>query len=207
MDIYTSEKEQIDMIRGWFKKYGMSIVSGVLIALILTFGWRLWQQHEVKSAQQASALYEQLLVAQTTPQNPQTMQIADTLMNNYARTPYASLAGLQIANNAVQQGNLDLAAQKLQWVSAHASVKSIQQIAKIREARVLIAQNKSQQALQLLANISDQVYIAEINAVRGDAYAALGKKTDAQMAYQEALSALPEGAALRSFVQMKLANL
>jgi predicted negative regulator of RcsB-dependent stress response len=207
MDMYTSEKEQVELIRDWFKKYGVSIILGIIIACILSFGWRFWQQHEITMGQQASSLYEQLLLTQSAQQNTQSTQLADALMNDYARTPYAGLAGLVIANNAVQQGNLDLAVQKLQWVDSHASSKSIQQIARIREARVLLAQNKPQQALQLLATVSDSAYIAEIDAVRGDVYVTLGKTAEAQKAYQAALNALPDGAVLRSFVQMKLANL
>ena len=210
MEIYTSEKEQLEQIRDWFKKYGMSIVLGVAIAFVITFGWRFWQQRQVTLGQQASQLYEQLLAVQSTQAkapNPQVAQIANELMLNYNGTPYAGLAALMLASDAVQQGQLDLAEQKLQWVVANARTKPMEQIAKIRAARVLIAQNKSQQALQLLNKISDQAYIAEIDAVKGDAYAALGKTADAQAAYQSALDAMPKDAALRPLVQMKLANL
>jgi predicted negative regulator of RcsB-dependent stress response len=202
-----SEKEQVQLVKDWFKKYGTSLILGAIIALVGTYSWRFWQQHEIQRSEQASFLYEQLLSFQANHQAQQFTQVTNELMSKYPRTPYAALAGLAAANDAVAQGNLELAEQKLQWVVIYGNNKEIQQIAKIRAARVLLAQNKPQAALNLLSTISNKNYYSAVELVKGDIYVAMNNKEAAKTAYQNALNTLPASAAVKSLIEMKLTEL
>lgn len=202
-----TEQEQMELIKSWLKRYVPSIVLGIAIAFVASWGWRTWQYHKTQQAEQASALYEQLL-ANDNSQQPQTFgQIANTLQANFATTPYAALSGLLQARQAADQGDLNLANQKLQWVINNSQDQQIKDIAKMRSARVLMAQSKYQDALSLLETIQNKNYAAGVHLVKGDIYALMGNATAAKSSYQNALNSLPSDAAIRPMVQMKLDNL
>ena len=204
MNVYMSEQEQLQAIRNWLKKYGPSVIIGIVIAFVASFGWRYWLQHQLQQRSQASMFYEQMLLNQSSHQNQQATQFGNELMQKYQQTPYAVLAGLTLANQAVEQGDLTLAAKNLQWVIENAHDKAIQVIAKLRQARILLAQNKPQDALKLLNTINDKNFLPEIAIVKGDAFIALGDKTSARAVYQQALNTLPPNATIKSMVKMKL---
>lgn len=208
MNTYNmSDQEQILMVKNWVKKYVPSIVLGIAIAFVASWGWRTWQQHKLQQSEQASALYEQLLANDNSQQTQTFSQIANTLQTNFVRTPYAALSGLLQARQAVEQGNFDLASQKLQWVINNSKDQQIADIAKMRSARVLMAQTKYQEALSLLQTITNKNYSAGVEIVKGDIYVAMGNKSAAKTAYQNALNDLPTDASIRPLLQMKFDNL
>jgi predicted negative regulator of RcsB-dependent stress response len=58
-----------------------------------------------------------------------------------------------------------------------------------------------------LEKISDKHFIGLINEVRGDAYLALNKPTNARESYRAALTEIPNAEVNRPILQMKLDNL
>jgi predicted negative regulator of RcsB-dependent stress response len=207
MNTYNlSDKEQVELVKNWFKKYGLSIISGILIALIGTYGWNYWQQRQTIQSDQASMLYEQMLSSDTSRQLDQFNATAVALIKDYSHTPYAGLAALSLANHAINQNNLPEAEKQLRWAMQNAKDKGVKEIAQLRAARVLIAENQPQSAISLLQN-TDKNFGSAAEIIRGDAYAAMQDKTRARIAYQKALSTLPEGAIIRQLVQMKLKEL
>lgn len=208
MAAYTTEQEQLQLIRDWFKKYGVSILLGIIIAAIFSIGWRYWQQNRIQKLNQAAALYEQLLVAQMTHQDAPALDAANNLIKNYPHTAYASFAGLFLSEQNVTQNDLAKAEQQLQNVINHSSDKTLQQLAKIRLARLWVAENKPKAALDLLNTIkAGDIYATAAAIISGDAYAALQQPQQAKNNYQIALNNLPASAPLRPIVQMKLDNL
>lgn len=187
MDVYLSEKEQIQKIKDWWKKYGTTLLVCLAIFAGGTFGWRYWQQYKVKRAEQASNLYMQMLSADLAHQTNNVQLYAQHLMADYSSTPYASFAALTLARENVNANDLKSAKGNLYWVVDHSGNKSLRQIAKIREARVLLALNQSQQALDLLNKVDDKAYGALIAETRGDIFLSLGNKTKALQQYQAAL--------------------
>lgn len=206
MSTYLSEQEQVQLIKSWLKKYGISIVVGVLLALSISYGYRYWQRYQTQKAEQASWVYEQLLAAQNNQQTVQTTQLATQLIKKNTN-PYATLAALFIARQAVLDNQIVIAEKNLQWAIAHAHDKSLTTIAKLRLARVLLAQKKTPKALQLLNTIKANNFGAEVALLQGDAYLQLNDKIAARNAYQAALQQLPAYIAIRDWVKMKLDNL
>ena len=206
-DVYMSDKEQAQVIKDWLKKYAPSIIIGIALAFGGSYGWRTWQQHRTETSQQASILFEQMRESFVNNQIQQFQLTANELMEDYPKTPYATLAALQLADQAVQQGNLEDALKNLQWVVAYSNKKSLQEIAKMRAARVLLAQNKPQDALKLLQTMDDSAFLPEVALIKGDSYLALGDKTAARNAYQNSLNTLPPNAVIRPLVQMKFDQL
>lgn len=207
MSAYISEQDQIQLIKDWWKKYGVSIVLGIIIALAGSYALRYWQQYNENYLQQASVVYEQMLIAKASQKTDDFNQSVQQLTQKYSRSPYAALANLALANQAISQHQLDQAIKPLMWVSEHAKDHNLQQIADIRLARVLLAQQQPQQALPYLDKVDDAAFAPLIAALRGDAYSALGDKTKARDAYQQSLLGLPKNTGLYNLVAMKLTAL
>jgi predicted negative regulator of RcsB-dependent stress response len=204
---YVSEKEQIQLIKDWWKKNGSTILITIVLVFGLGFGWRYWHYYKNKQAEQASVLYEQMLSASIAKKTDDFKLFAQHLIKDYASTPYATLASLLSARANIEQNNLSDAQQDLTWVIQHGKNKSFKQIARIRAARLLLDNNKLQQALQLLKHINDKAFMPAILETRGDVFVAQGDKAQALEEYQTALQATPKDSVIRMSLQMKITQL
>ena len=201
----TSDQEQIQMLKDWWKKYGATILTGLLVFFVANFSWSFWKNYKQRYTSEASWMYTQMLSALQMKKNEEAQVFGDNLVKNYSRTPYASLAELWLAKEAVEQNKLDTALTQLQWVMQHASNDNLKQIARLRAARILLANNKNAEALNLLQQVDDEGYKAAIAELRGDILLAQDKQKEAIAAYQEALSASKEESSF--LLKMKLERL
>lgn len=207
MEGYISEKEQIQLIKNWWKKNGATILIAVILVLGLSFGWRYWHYYKNKQAEQASVLYEQMLSANIA-KNPDDFKLfAQHLIKNYSSTPYATLASLLLAQENIEENNLSKAEQNLTWVMQHGKNKSFKQIARIRDARLLLDNNKPQQVLKLLKHVNDKAFMPAILETRGDVFAAEGNKEQALEEYKTALQATAKDSVMKVSLQMKITQL
>ena len=182
----TSDQEQIQMVKDWWKRYGGYIVSAILVVAVISFGWRYWQHYQQRRIERASINYAQMLTALDQQKQEEVKLYAQQLMKDYAKSAYASMAALALAKIAVQDGDFSLAYEQLQFVLTKSSSSALKQIARIRAARVLLATKKPQAALDILATVDDAAYQAEIAEVSGDALFQLAKVAEAKQAYQKA---------------------
>src|SRR5690606_22093863 len=53
--------EQLESLKSFTKKYGSSIITGILIALIAFFGWEYWQKKTLAESQMRTAKVQQLM--------------------------------------------------------------------------------------------------------------------------------------------------
>jgi predicted negative regulator of RcsB-dependent stress response len=202
--MYATEEQQIELLKRLWKEYGVPTLVGVVIAMIMVFGWRFYQQYKTRRAEVASVYYSQLLIQEMNQQINDAATQADVLKKQYADTPYATLAAFLLAKNDVANSKLPQAAQELQWVIDHGSVKTFKQIARLRLARVLLAQQQAEKALQALSAIRDKSLVSLVWATKGDAYRQMGKTEEARVAYQNALRSLPNATLIQPAWQMKL---
>jgi predicted negative regulator of RcsB-dependent stress response len=204
---YATEREQIEQIKGWWKDYGAPVIIGVLIALLAGFGWRYLQQRHEKILEHASMRYEQLLTNAVNGNTDAVRAQANRLIERYPHTPYAELAALQLARQDVYQSKLSDAEMRLRWVMKHGDNPALREVARLRVARVLLAENQPQQALDLLQDSDDASFDPAAFEIKGDALLALGRAADARAAYQAALKAFPAFEAVQPLLQMKIDNL
>lgn len=190
----------------FWQKYGNAVTTIILIVLLIIVGWQYWQRREVKLTTQASAIYENLLVSYANQNSTQAQALANQIMDDYSRTPYATLAAFLLAKQAVEQNQLSVAIDKLQWVIKQTKDPSFKAIAQIRLARVLLANQQATQALEIINTVEAKDFLAEADAVKGDSYFALKQFPQAKTAYQQALTAMPKDSPLYAYVEMKLNN-
>jgi len=207
MKEYTNDQEQWEAIKAWWKGNGKQLIAVIILGLAVSFGYQFWQQHKVQQAEKASVLYDQLVASYADGSPLLFKDIANELENNFRSTPYAGIAALLEAKTAAEKGDLAVALQKSQWAMEHARGDWLRQIARLRAARVLLAQQKPDAALALLQKVDDAGYTPAINLVKGDIYLAQGKTADARTAYQAALQAIPATQPLHADLQMRIEQL
>ena len=207
MDVYTTEEEQIAKIKEWIKNYGFTVFIGLMLAIGITYGYRYWQVHQTNIHEQASVGYEQMLTNLAGDKLQQAKLQGQYIIKEFPRTSYADVAGLVIAQIAVNNKNLDEAGSYLQNVIAHAKTPTIKQIARIRFARLLNAENKSQKALELLAKVDDKAYLPAVEMTKGDIYTQLNELNRAKEAYVTALTNLKKIDINSPLLKMKIDNL
>lgn len=204
-----TEEEQLAQIKEWWQRNGKPLLTGGALALVLVLGWQYWQQHQVNNAQNASALYQQLLDVSLDPSRTDAAEVArlgNLLKKEFAGTHYAQYGSLFVAKVAVEGGRLDEAAAELQGVVDKPADETLGELARQRLARVLAAQDKAEQALKLLEGEADKAFAASREELRGDLLVQLGRTDEAHAAYSKAKAALSEEAAVGG-LQLKLDDL
>ncbi|MFR9719202.1 YfgM family protein [Aeromonas diversa] len=187
MEVYTTEEQQVEAIKAWWKENGTSIVAGTVLGLAGLFGWRFYNDHQLSNMQQASAEYGKVSAA-LAQGGEQAYGDVEAFIKANQGEAYGELASLELAAAAVKAGKLDLAVTQLTPVADQGSA-AVQAIASVRLARVLAEQGKADEALARLAKVQDAGFTAQVAEVRGDILLAQGKREEARNAYQAAADA------------------
>lgn len=209
MSHYT-EEEQIAQMKDWWQRNGKSLILGVIVALALVIGWQTWQKREAQQAENMSVLYQQLLEASFSENTDlataaELLNKLDEAGSNHAYTQYARLI---VARLAVDEGRLADAQAELAKVEAKPASNTLGELAQQRLARVLAAQGKAEDALQLLTGKGLPAYQAMRDELRGDILMQLGRVQEARTAYLQAQKNLPEAEATADgLLLMKLDSL
>lgn len=186
MDDYLSEKEQWEAIKVWLRENGLWLIAGVLIASAILGSLRWYQDHSDKVAAEAGAEYFKMLKALDAGDRTQALVILGSLERDYSPSPYVDQAKLTAARVYVDSNELDKAAGELQSVADHSKDAELSLIARLRLARVQIAQQKPDVALATLDSLKPGAFAATYHEVRGDAYYAKGDKPTALKEYLSA---------------------
>ena len=190
MEVYNSEDEQLDAIKKWWKENGRSIIAGIAVGLVAILGWKLWTNHTLTQAQEASHLYQQLLDAAKEKRTDSITTIAGELQEKYPSTIYGAYANLFKAKVLVTSKDLDGAQTALNNILASSTDPNIKHIARIRLGRIMLASGKIEQSLQLLETVDIPVtgkFSGLYQELKGDLYLKLNREDDARSAYQQAL--------------------
>jgi len=206
-DEYLTEQEQIQQLKTWLKQYGPTVILGIFLAFMMTTGWRYWQNYQTKILVHASNVYDEMLVLRAQNNTSGALVQAQKLLTHYPKTPYADMAALLVARNAVLKKEYPEAMTQLTWVIDHGHHAMLRDIARIRMARILITEQKADEALDLLEKVDSKSYTGLVDEVRGDAYLAKQDSVAARKAYQLALQELPNAEVTRPILEMKYANL
>jgi predicted negative regulator of RcsB-dependent stress response len=187
---YLSEKEQWEWIKAQVRENGPAVILAVAVALAAVFGWRWWQGHQDARQLEAGGKYTHMVQALERGDKSQALILLGDLERDYAGSPYTDQARLLAARVYVDDGQLDRAAAELGVVVEHSKDQDLALVARLRLARVQIAQGKADSALVTLAAVPPTgAFAARYHEVRGDAYYAKGDKAAALNEYRSAQTA------------------
>ncbi len=216
MSAHLTEEEQLEALKRWWNENGKSTVVGVAVVVAGYFGYQGWQSNQQAQAEMASARYQDILEAvEVAPgqalseeKRATVVHLSEGLKTDHASSLYASQAALFLAKLAVEQNDLDKAAAELQWVLAKDVDASVSKITRNRLARVLLAQEKYDEALQQVASTDAGSFTSLFAETRGDILLAQGDTKMARAAYELAQQNMGEADNARAaLLAMKLDDL
>ena len=185
MDL-LEEGEQWEAVKAWFKENGLAIVGGALLGTLALLGWRWWQARGETQHLAANTAYEKLLGSIDGSDIDGSLKSLDQFRKDYGTSAYAAPAELAAARLLVSRNELDKAAVHLRSVADTAKDPQLRIVAKLRLARVQIAQGKPDDALATLGTGDAGAFKSVFAEVRGDALHAKGDKAGALREYQAA---------------------
>ena len=185
MDV-LSEGEQWEAVKAWLRQNGLAIVAGALIGIIALLGWRWWQNRQDTQALAANAAYERLLGTFDTGDVEGALKQLEVLLKDYGNSAYAAPAQLAAARIHVARNELDKAAARLRDVAEKSKDPQLKVVARLRLARVQIAQGKPDEALAMLGTGDVGAFQWLFAEARGDALYAKGDRAAALKEYEAA---------------------
>jgi predicted negative regulator of RcsB-dependent stress response len=207
VEIYDAH-EQGEVVKKWLQENGSAIVMGLVIAFGGLFGFKWWQNWQETNRQAASTEYEVMGQLLASEQLDAAMANFQSLQDDHGKSPYASMAALQMARARMDVNQPDLAISLLEYVVGNGYPQAMRVVARERLARVLLDQGRAEEALVTLDGATDITgFEARYAEVRGDILFDLGRTDEAVAAYQESLEALEEGVGDRNKLVMKLESM
>jgi predicted negative regulator of RcsB-dependent stress response len=186
---YLSEKEQWEWVKGQVRENG----PAVILAVVLVVGGL------------AGSRYTQMVQALEKGDRTQTLVLLGQLERESATSPYTDQARLLAARAYVDEGDLDKAARELAVVADHSKDRELAVVARLRLARVQVAQGHADAALETLKGSDAGAFAARYHEVRGDAYFAKGDKVAALNEYHSAQGSSAPGST--PLLDLKIADL
>lgn len=199
MDVYTTEEQQVEAIKKWWRDNGKAVVLGAVIGLGGLYGWRYYQAEMETSREQASDAYTQVVSALVAG-DAQAEEKAATFIKDHEGA-YTSLLALQLAKSFVEAGDLTQAAEQLRRVQSSKD-DTLKTLATVRLARVEAELGNYDAALSQLNSVTADSWKAQVEELRGDIELRRGDEVAARSAYAASIAA-----ATNPVVQMKLDNL
>lgn len=208
-----TEEEQVEAIKQWWRKNGTSTVLAVVIGLAVYFGWNYWQNQQQAQADQASQLYDQLMLQTARMEageaaNAETaQQLAEQLKADFGNTSYGDFARLFLARFAVEAGEYAQAESELSALSQKAHSDPVKYTAQARLAQLYVQLEKFEQALEIVNVVPDQAFAAQFYEVQGDVHFRQNRLEPAINAYQQAMNAARDLGLSTELLQRKIDSL
>ena len=203
-----SGDEQFESLKSFTKKYGSSMITGILIALIAFFGWEYWQKKNLAESQMHTAKVQQLMDdAQASKGDgfAKLSETADKIVKEAPDSAQAIQTQLVMAKLAYDKEDYAAAEKALQKVeNSKVDDKGLVQVVKLRLAYAQLAQKKYDVALKTLEAVTEPAFKATADEARGDIYVAKNDIENAKKVYQSAWDALIERKEERQILQIKL---
>jgi predicted negative regulator of RcsB-dependent stress response len=206
VEIYNPD-DQLATLKAWWKQYGTSLIAGVAIGVTVLVGLNYWKHHRELRAQNASALYDQLLAQTTQGKSETALAVATQLIDDYAGTVYAGKAALLAAKLRYDAQDTAGARERLEWAAKNAREPAVQHSARLRLGRLMLEQGEADATLNLIQVKDMDGFDSEYEELRGDALLAKNDRDGARRAYRAALEKLPRGSAYGPLLSLKLDNL
>lgn len=188
MDYELNDQDRAEIVKRFVKQYAHWVVV-VIVLIAIGFGVNSYIQKKNRHMnEEASTAYQALLLSIQNGANVASIsEAAHTLIADYPKSPYASMAKLNLANIAVSQNNLPQAEEILKTTLTQNSHNDLTPVITLRLARVLLAENNPAGALSYL-NSPPKGFEGAYGLLSGDAYILQNNPKMAKQSFQQALS-------------------
>lgn len=198
------EQEQLDQLKHFWKQYGNVITWALIVVLAAFASWNFYNYWQRSQSIEAAALYDEVERVSQSPDSSKLERAFSDMKERYPSSTYAQQAGLLVAKQHYESGNVDGATSALIWVSDKSSDSGFQSIAKLRLAGVLSEAENYVGALKLLEGNFPAAFESLAADRRGDIFLLQGKKAEAIVEYNKAFKLFDERSEYRRLVEVKL---
>ena len=204
----STEEENTEFLGSLWDKYKYLILLSLVLFGAGIFGWESWSQNRLSNLQDSADMYESFINSLNDDSDQKVL--ADQIIKKYPNTLYADLVTFHLAKISVEEEDLYKAEEHLMWILQRHDSKwgsdfdPIEATARLRLARVLIANDNSNKALAII-NDSENMS-SSLHEVKGDAEEKLGSFAEAKLSYLKALES-NQSQSVEAILKMKLANL
>ncbi|MGL6122511.1 MAG: tetratricopeptide repeat protein [Shewanella sp.] len=185
MEIYSTEEQQVDAIKQFWKDYGNSILIGAVVGLGGLYAWNYYSDVKVAQAEEASKAFQKLTT--TSIDEAAMLAGAAEFSKSHDQKGYQALLELIVAKTAVEAKDYPKAIDALNKVIAAKPGAGLDVIATLRLARVQAEQGQIDAALASLDQITDKAFFAQRDELKGDFLVRQGEVDKAKTAYQAAM--------------------
>ena len=205
----STEEENTEFLSSLWDNYKYLILLSLFLLGAGILGWETWSKNKVNYLQDSADMYESFLNS-LNEDNLEQNTLAEELIKKYPNTLYSDLVTFHLAKISVEKNDLNKAEEHLmgilqrhdsKWSSGYDPIEGT---ARLRLARVLIANDNSKKALEIIKeskNMNSSLY-----EVKGDAEKKEGLYLEARLSYLKALEST-QSQTVEALVKMKLANL
>lgn len=208
MQSLETEDQEWERVKAWWKQNGTSVIAGVVIGTAVVFGTQWWRNYRTHQAEQASALYEQMMIEYAGRHADRARALAERILKDYRRGPYAGFAALYLARIAHEGGDGQGAAKQLRRALEVADDPALRHAARLRLAWLQAAAGDREGAASSLGEKNREGFAGFYADQEGDLAADAGRPGAARRHYQAALAALAaDMTATATIVRHKLDDL
>lgn len=198
--------EQEQMVKEWLGNNWLTIVAGIGLGIGGLWGYGKWQDSQVTKSTEAATEYVQLAAEIDASELGNVDALIEGYEAEFGANVYTIEARMNAAKKFVEAKDLASAKAQYQALIAAKPDKAIAEMARLRLARLLVAEGDYSAAKAELGLVQSAAYQTIVEEVMGDIYAAEGDISKAQDAYQLALNE-GEGYSGKQIVEMKLADI
>ena len=205
-----SDEEQLEVLKNWWKENGQSIVIAIALAFFGIFGFQAWNEKAKSNGENASAIYQQMLdlnVQEIKKNDEAIFDLCRKLKDDHGNSIYAVLGSLVVTKKLIEANDLESAIVQLRWALDQDHGDSMEDLVRVRLARVLASLNRSKEALLILENHEPQAaHLSSFEETKGDMFFQVGNLASAREAYQKAIANKRDDQPL-ALLELKLADI
>lgn len=204
MSDYLSDEEQVERIKRWWSENGTSTIVGLVVAIASVIGWRLYQDYSADLAEAAFDDYAEF-VEQRKLDGP-----VDSLVRNiedqHAGSAYHVFTLWYRAKDAAEEQDWEAALGYLQSAVDQAGDSNLEDMARMRQAKVEFQLDRLDDCLSTLALVRGSGFKSAVSELIGDVHRVRGELDAAKLAYEAGLEAARDTPAA-GLLELKLASL
>jgi len=200
----AADDERLEQIKDWWQQYRWTVIGGVAIGILSVGGWTGWNAYTEVKQEAASVLFQELSVAVVQTDVTTAQRALQDLLADHSGSVYAQRARLLLARAAYDAGEINDAHTLLEEAVASSSDDATRHAARIRLAQLKLADEQYAEVLDLLDVTSVDSFATYYHELKGDAYRALNRNSEAQEAYQASIDALSPNSGYETILTLKL---
>ncbi|TYK67384.1 YfgM family protein [Colwellia echini] len=204
MEIYQTEEQQVEAIKGYWQRNGNTIIAGLVLGFGGFIGFNVYQDNKFEQQLMLSDNY-QSIIDESADDSDAFVTQGEKFISENPDSSYASLTALALAKKSASHKDWVAVQKQLTTAINTAPTDGIKAIASLRLARVQVQLEQYSEALATLNSNLPESFTAAIEEIKGDAYLLQGKTDLARNAYQAAIAA--DGLATSPALQIKLDDL